>query len=122
MKKSILIAATLLISIACNKGKNNNAEYMAACDCTGLAPSYNANIKPLYDLKCATSGCHNAATAKSGLKLDTYQNAKDGFAANNTLCAVNQGSGCGHMPLGGVKLTEAEIKNITCWAKNGFPQ
>jgi hypothetical protein len=34
------------------------------------APTYNANIRPVFDARCIV--CHNAATATAGLDLSTY--------------------------------------------------
>jgi hypothetical protein len=130
MKKIILIfsfaVSTLLIIQSCKKDEKEsgtgNATYISAADCTGSTPTYTRDIKPIFDTKCATSGCHAATNPAHSLNLATYDASKSQFNDHAMLCSINQDAGCSKMPQGGSKLPAADIKSITCWAKNGFPQ
>lgn len=125
MKKLVLaFCVTAVLISSCkkeDKSGTSNADYISNADCTGSAPTYTADVQPILSTQCATSGCHNTATAAHGLNLEGYTAAKNNFNAHETLCAINHGSGCSPMPEGLPKLSEAEIKTITCWAKNNFP-
>lgn len=35
---------------------------------------YSRHVQPLFDQRCATSGCHNSGSAAAGLKLDSWEN------------------------------------------------
>ena len=133
MKKILFIvgysAGLYLTFQACKKtetvdsgGGAANSTYINAADCTGSTPTYTSNIKPIFDSKCATSGCHVGAAAAHGLDLSSYATSKSQFNVHAFLCAINQDAGCSKMPKTGSKLPAAEIKSITCWAKNGFTQ
>ena len=131
MKKILFIvgySASLYLAFqACKKtetvdGGAANSTYISAADCTGSTPTYTSNIKPIFDSKCATSGCHVGAAAAHGLDLSNYATAKSQFNVHAFLCSINQDSGCDKMPNNGAKLPATDIKSITCWAKNGFAQ
>ncbi len=111
---------------ACKKEEaesgKTNSDYTSAADCTGSTPTYTKDIKPIFDAKCATSGCHAAVNPAHGLNLTTYEVSKRDFNAHAFLCSINQDSGCDKMPQGGSKLAADDIKKITCWSKNGFAQ
>lgn len=99
-----------------------NSFYTTAADCTGTTPTYTADIKPILDVRCANSGCHSAVSPANSLDLSTYATIKAHFNAHTILCSINQEGTCGKMPKNGTKLAAADIKKITCWAKNNFPQ
>jgi hypothetical protein len=131
MKKTTLFLVFLfslyLVFNACKKetpaetGKANSV-YTNAADCTGLTPTYSKDIKPILDAKCATSGCHSAVNPPHGLNLTTYEVTKRDFDVHAFICSITQDAGCSKMPNNGTKLADADIKKITCWAKNGFAQ
>jgi hypothetical protein len=131
MKKTTLFLGFLfslyLVFIACKKEKPTeigkaNSIYINAADCTGLSPTFTKDIKPIFDAKCATSGCHGAVNPAHGLNLSTYELSKRDFNVHAFICSITQDVGCSKMPQGGVKLADADIKKITCWAKNNFVQ
>lgn len=131
MKKSVLVIALLTFTFfatisSCKDDDHHadgipNSDYINAADCTGTSPTYTANVAPITETKCAISGCHNAATASHGLIIEGYDALKNNFNDHNLLCAINHTSGCEPMPKDQPKLSDAEIKTITCWAKNNFP-
>jgi hypothetical protein len=129
MKKTLFILgfsiSMFIFFQACKKevaAGTTNADYLAKTDCTGSTPTYAKNIKTIFDTKCATSGCHSETSAAHGLDLSSYEKSKSLFNVHAMLCSINQDSGCDKMPKGLAKLPDADIKTITCWAKNGFPQ
>jgi hypothetical protein len=128
MKKTIFIASFLTFTnfvVSCKKEAAagfSNADYLAKADCTGATPTYTKNIKTIFDTKCATSGCHAETSAAKGIDLSSLDKSKVHFNAHNLLCSINQESDCIKMPRTGSKLADADIKSITCWAKNGYPQ
>ncbi len=127
MKKHFLAFTAIAITFSSCKKENThtqgttNADYINATDCSGSSPTYTANVQPILDTKCATSGCHDIAFASGGLALEGYDSTKTHFNQHKILCAINHNSDCGAMPKSQPKLADTEIKTITCWAKNSFP-
>lgn len=129
MKKTLFITGfsigMFFLLQACKKDAaagTTNADYTAKTDCTGSTPTYAKNIKTIFDTKCATSGCHSEVAASRGIDLSSYEKSKLHFNSHNLLCSISQESDCIKMPKGLTKLPDADIKSITCWAKNGFAQ
>ena len=124
-----LTTITLLVTFfSCKKDDDNhhsggtqNSDYINAADCNGISPTYTVDITPITETKRAISGCHNAATASHGLILEGYNATKNNFNLHNLLCAINHANGCNPMPKNQPKLSDLEIKTITCWAKSNFP-
>ncbi|HUR30908.1 MAG TPA: hypothetical protein VMZ69_05715, partial [Saprospiraceae bacterium] len=44
-------------------------------DCSGVTPTYTADIKPILDTSCAKSGCHDSITMQNGVNLSSYATA-----------------------------------------------
>ncbi len=117
MKKLVLslfvisIVASTLFS--CDK-------YQKGYDCTGQTPTYNNDIKAIYDANCATSGCHDPYSQAAGIDLSSYQTS---IAANNDriLGCVEHSSGFSAMPKNAGKLTDTQIKKLYCWMQNSKP-
>ena len=107
----VSMVASLLFS--CDK-------YKKGYDCTGQTPTYNNDIKAIYDANCATSGCHNSQYHSSGIDLSTYAGAA---SANNDdiMGSIEHNSGFSAMPKNGSKLTDTQIKKIYCWLQNNKP-
>ena len=126
-KLFILLALSIpVLFIACDDDDDNvdvsNAAYIAAASCNATGPTYLTDIAPIFNASCATAGCHNNDEAAKGLTMEGYDNAKAGFTSYNILCSINQDDGCASMPIGGSKLSAADILAITCWAKGNFPE
>jgi hypothetical protein len=134
LTKKIFISSSLigiLCFASCKKDSKSdpapeidtsNKAFIEATTCTGISPSYAMDVKPILEVKCAIINCHNTATAVHGLNLEGYKNTKAHFNAHELLCAINQVGDCDKMPKDGPKLSDIEIKIITCWAKNNFPE
>lgn len=130
MKTLKLFSAFTIISIltfvSCKK-PIPNTDYLAAADCSVLVDSlntYNITVKPIFDLYCAFSPCHNTATAKHKIILDNYS---DAVAAVNKfptkfLCGIHQDKGTVAMPKKAAKLADSLILKIDCWIKNGMQE
>src|SRR6188768_1275960 len=60
----------VILLISCEKDED------PVVDCTGLTPTYTADIKAILDSSCALSGCHNASSQQAGIDLSNYADAK----------------------------------------------
>lgn len=100
-------------------------------------PSFGADIQPIFNSNCVSSGCHNAA-ASAGLVLlsgQSYANlvnvdsTEDGTkkrvlpsdATSSYLVIKIEGRQTigGRMPLGGSALNSNSIQNIKNWINKG---
>lgn len=75
--------------------------------------SYKNDIKPIMDVSCNLSGCHNAGTGTRD--WTTYEKTK----ANSGSIKVRTANKS--MPIGGLTLTQSEIDKIACWVDDGSP-
>ncbi len=120
MQKTLLsVAVVAAILLAACGGKESP---IPAVDCTGVSPTYTNAVKDIFDNSCATGGCHDAATKESGYDLSDYAGSKAASTKDNLLGSINHTSGFEAMPKGSAKLSDAEIKIITCWVDSGAPQ
>lgn len=123
MKNRIKIASTIVaLVISTLFFSQCKKEEVDTVDCSNVTPTYTSNVKSILDANCATSGCHNTSSKKSGYDLSTYETTKT--AANNQafVGSVQHKSGYSKMPRGASKLSEADVKTITCWVQSGMPQ
>jgi mono/diheme cytochrome c family protein len=110
----LLFTACVTFIIACKK--------TTTYDCVGVSATYTGQVKPILDAKCATSGCHNDVSKAKGIDLSNYGQTK-AYAGNASfLGSIEHTGGYEPMPLNGAKLSDAEIKLIACWIKNGMIQ
>jgi len=84
-------------------------------NCTTISAKFNADVNPIIQTKCATSGCHDAATGSGGAILVTYTQIAALSVRINQRCVVEQ-----TMPETG-PLPPAEIAIIKCWIDSGSP-
>lgn len=118
-KISRLVIALLIVVICfsqCTK------EEIDVVDCNNVTSTYTSNVKSTLDANCATSGCHNSSSKKSGYDLSTYEATKAAAGNEAFVGSVQHKSGYSKMPRGASKLSEAEIKLIACWVQSGMPQ
>lgn len=103
--------------------KESNTDFAAQAVCTGAVPTYTAYIATILNNNCASSGCHNASTAKAGIRLNDYTNASSQFLSNSkNLASVHHAGGVDAMPRNAAKLSDALINKLDCWVKNNCPQ
>lgn len=110
--KNRILALTFIVAvvvISCTKDKTA----LPACPAT---ISYQADILPVIQTSCSTSGCHDASAA-GGYDLSTYA----GVSSNTTniLAAIRQETGVTAMPLGAPKLADSIIDKFNCWVEQG---
>ncbi len=107
-----LFALVTVVNFSCTKEKTS----ISAAQCPDTI-SFSAQVMPIFDLNCSTSGCHDATTAQSGYNFTTYAN----IAANSSviLDVINHGSGVTPMPFGSPKLADSLIQQIECWVLQG---
>jgi hypothetical protein len=82
-------------------------------DCS-VPKTFSADAAPIFQAKCALSGCHGAGSSNGPGELTSYQKI---FNARNDIrnAVVTR-----LMPQGG-SLTDAQLNSIVCWIDNGAP-
>ena len=111
---SALICSILLVS--CQK------DPISTVDCTGVTPTYSADIKPILDGSCATSGCHNSSSQQAGVNLSNYNGASNASSRPSFLGTIQHKKGYNPMPQNSAQLSQDKIDLITCWVQNGSVQ
>ena len=126
MKFKMFFLALLFISasvFSCKKEANDSYYDSVACnDPDDTLNTYALKIGAILTSNCARSGCHDNNTHKGKVNLEGYDNCVSTFGKKHVLCAIHQDKGCKPMPMGGSKLSDAVIHDITCWSKNGYPK
>jgi uncharacterized membrane protein len=84
-----------------------------AVDCTTINAKFSTGVQPIIQSKCATAGCHNAASSAGGAVLETYTQISGLAARINQRCVIDK-----TMPPGGA-LTPDEIAILSCWISSG---
>jgi len=93
--------------------------------CDTAASKFAADIQPILNSNCNSSGCHNTASGGGGYILDNYNEVKS--ALDNDSARVvssithDNSTNAQYMPKGGGKLSDCEIKKITAWIAIGYP-
>ncbi len=119
LKKIAIISSFVVLSIAsCKKESSTPTTY----DCSGLVPTYTADVKMILDNNCAISGCHNASSRADGRDYSNYSSVKSGSSSNAFMGSMQHLSGYKAMPQGRSKLSDAQLKTISCWIQNGTPE
>ena len=111
-----LVICFVIIWSSCGK------EDIDTVDCTGLTPTYTTDIKPILDVSCAKSGCHDSVTKQNGFDFSTYNTAKPISQGDRFLGAIQRKNGFRPMPDDGPKLSDSKIELLTCWVQNGSPE
>jgi|RhiMetdeSRZDD1v2_1073273.scaffolds.fasta_scaffold12202_5 uncharacterized membrane protein len=83
-------------------------------DCSTVNAAFG-NVKSIMASKCATSGCHNTASAAGAVVLETYDQVKAKSDRIKQRCIVEK-----TMPPG-TPLSAAEIAILQCWINSGTP-
>ena len=109
---SVIISMLLVM---CTKDKTEKLieipEY-----CT-TAVSFSNTIKPMFDMNCSTSGCHDAATNTAGYTLITYQDILE--EAEASIEAMQHNPSRVAMPYLSPKLADSLIQLLECWIIQG---
>lgn len=125
MKKVILniIVLLSLILVSCDDQINVPADE----DIPDSNISYNKHIQPIFNVRCATAGCHDDQTKAAGLSLTTYQNTTANYVfvypgnpdASLLVLSVEGRSTYPMPPPGRPPLSQKQIKAIRTWVKEG---
>lgn len=91
--------------------KDSGSGIGSACDTN---KAFAANVRPIVQAKCATTGCHAAFSLNGPGPLINYGQISG--ASVSIRVAVSNGT----MPQGG-SLTTAEKNSIICWIDSGAP-
>lgn len=136
MKKKILAIAAItgVVFFACQRQVNspantpdsvtsqtNTAESIA--DASAAQVCFEGDVLPIFQSSCAKSGCHDAASHKEGLVLDSYKNIVRGegiVPGNARASELFQSIVSGKMPPGSnPKLTSTQVATIRKWINQG---
>lgn len=85
----------------------------ATVDCTTVVAKFAADINPIIQSKCATTGCHSSAAAAGGSVLVTYAQIAGQVTRIMQRAVVEK-----TMPTSG-PLLPAEIAKLKCWISSG---
>lgn len=87
--------------------------------------SYSQHVQSLFDLSCATSGCHDGFTQAGGLRLETYADLfqKPGMVRPNdstrsTLRLAMRGVTVLHPRIEPL-LSENQVRGVAIWIQEG---
>jgi|WetSurMetagenome_2_1015567.scaffolds.fasta_scaffold29233_1 hypothetical protein len=114
----LIVICSLFSVIACS----GSQDQISTVDCTGVTPTYTADIKTILNASCAKVGCHDAYYAQRGIDLSSYGNASDVSRTSSFLGCIQHVKGYNPMPQGAAKLSADKIQLLTCWVQNGSPQ
>ena len=88
--------------------------------------TYSEHIKPILELNCAYSGCHNSNNPTAGLSLSTYENIissniiQPGDTLNSILLDRIKNENI-PMPPSGI-MSQSYINIIAKWIQDGAPE
>jgi len=126
MKKLIFLVVVIAAAAAapsCKKMPNEDFYPTVSCDePDDSLNTYSLKISTILNTNCAKSHCHDATTHKHKVNMEGYANAVNSFKTQHVLCAINHEKNCTPMPKNADKLSDADIHDLTCWAKNGYPE
>lgn len=106
----ILVICTIIV--ACSKGSPTSP--MNSSVACSVPKTFSADAAPVFQAKCALSGCHGAGSSNGPGELTTYQKI---FNARNDIrnAVITR-----LMPQGG-SLTDEQLNSIVCWIDGGAP-
>lgn len=112
MINRVLLCCVLFIIGGCYYDKEDLLYPGSTVDCSTVNAKF-IDVKPVVVSKCATSGCHNTATAAGGVVLETYSQI------SNTKDRIMQRAIRDKTMPPSTPLSSAEIALITCWINSG---
>jgi len=111
-----LITLTVLSLSGCYYDKEETLYHKSGTvDCTTIKATFSNDVAPIISSKCATSGCHDAASAAGGTTLTNYAQISGKADRINQRCIVDK-----TMPPGS-PLTPTEVGILQCWISSGAP-
>lgn len=121
MRKILTIAIGALALAGCYNDSYEELYPMGTAVCDTMTVTYAKDIKPILDSKCATSGCHDAASAPAsgGYDLSAYAGAQPIALNGKMVGSINWKAGFSAMPKNLPKLSQCEIDKISRWVNQG---
>ena len=121
MNKNILIAfalmtTTIFVIQSCSKDTTQTPKTLV-CN-NAVTYSYTADVKPIFDVHCASFACHSNLVSAAGISLESFANAKQSTETTNVICSMKHV--CKPMPQSAPKLSDSLIQVVECWAASGF--
>jgi len=123
MNKVVALVSMAIVFVyfgSCTKDKTT-----APPDCiqADTLNTYTKSVKAILDNQCASGGCHDAATASSGVRLDDYAHAVSAAKTNTKVFCVMEFTCTPHMPQRfSTPIDTSEINSIKRWRDNCYPQ
>jgi hypothetical protein len=89
--------------------------------------SYSKHIQPIFNVRCATAGCHDDQTKSARLSLTSYQNTTASYTfvfpgnpdASLIVLSIEGRSNFPMPPPGRPPLTQTQIRAIRTWIAEG---
>jgi hypothetical protein len=119
MKKLIAIIGLALVVSGCYNDKYDKLYPIGTVACDTSTVTFAADILPIFNAKCNTSGCHDAATNSGGYTYTTHAGAQPGALNGKILGTINWSAGYSAMPKNLPKLSTCEINKISRWINQG---
>jgi hypothetical protein len=118
MKKNIfIIIVSIGTAISCSKstgGGGGGGGGGGSLDCTSVPKSFSADVNPIVQTFCNTTGCHAAGSVNGPGPITNYTQV----FANRV--AIRAAIAAGTMPQSGT-LTTAQKNSFLCWIDSGAP-
>lgn len=120
MKKRIIVYLTggIILLSACYKNSLEELSNSTDCDVSNI--SYSKDIKPILNISCNISGCHNTNSTQT-FSLEKFDEVKAEAESGLLLKSINHEAGVSPMPKNVSKLTDCHINKITAWVNAGTP-
>lgn len=116
MKKTGIIFAIIMLAAF------YSCKHVVKYDCTGSAPTYSENVRPLLDAACAISGCHAGNDPEGGINLSNYTDAAAAAKKKSFMGSIQHKPFYHKMPKDADRLPDAQIHILFCWIENGSPE
>lgn len=115
----LIFVGITLLETSCDNAK----AAPCACEITPLpSPTYDNDIAPIINSKCAVSGCHVSGAGIPGVFSDyegltPYLNSENNGFDDRVIIKKN-------MPQinSGFDLTDEEFNLLSCWVCDGYPE
>ena len=104
----------LIFPVGCYYDKEELLYPSTAIDCTSVNATFTS-VKSIIAAKCATAGCHNAASSAGGAVLETYDQIKAKADRINQRAVIDK-----TMP-SDKPLSANEMAALKCWLSSGTP-
>lgn len=116
MKKAMVALSLITFTFySCSKNNGTGGTGPAALDCnTVTAKAYAADISPIIQASCTSSGCHAVGSANGPGALTTYTQIF------NARSVIRASVSSGVMPQGST-LSASQKNSILCWIDSGAP-